>query len=205
MSPSVQDVTTKSPPKGISALAVEILIQLFLAIPKASPILRCRAVCRTWCQTIDASSALRYHIRLLAWGYEDLLSRASGEVSKLAQLSLETTSVTKLAKLETHIGNWLDLRWSLTSSISVPVECTHDSAGGIYVSLARHDSRSFTVIELPSKAKGIKNPRVMYRRVLDFAVKNFIIDPEQDLIVFVEMSVYDSYLPSLSHLGLALL
>lgn len=113
---------------------------------------------------------MQYVIELSMYGYKDVHENGGG------------TIVPRREKFEQFIDRWKHLDW-VESRINIPTFSSHALAGGI---LAVSNGTSITFVELPSRLR--QSPlRIWTRTDIDFPLADFIMDPGQDLLVFVEL------------------
>lgn len=167
---------------SFSLCPTEILCHIFLYLPDSSSILRCRAVCRSFLNTIDSSVQLQYRIKLDIWGYEDNVAISNHEMS----------TSERLGKLRRHVAAWDMLDYE---EIHIPLPDQLEAyafAPGVFfgVTVIRGgDSGSFLesiYVEFPSYPSN--TPYSIQRTKLDVeALAQIQIDPSQDLLVIVEL------------------
>lgn len=145
--------------------------------PEYQSILSCRAVCRRFLESIDASVEVQLALRLDSWGYEEPLDFESESRSHV------------LRKLDAHVDAWRTLNWEETR-IQIPrgSEIACDLAHGVFVSLdIDADGTGVTCVSLPSRLTGSgTSVRTMTLLGVGILSEILAVDPNQDLIVLNE-------------------
>lgn len=170
------------PQCGIQACPVELLWKIFLELrPDYRSALNCRAVCRRFCETIDASVEVQLALKLDAWGYE---VPVGSEREPLSQV---------LTKLDAHVEAWRTLNWEETR-IQIPrgSEIACDLAHGVFASLDMNgEDCVITCVSLPSRLtrSGVDVWRLpgLGEEPGNFEYDGFVVDPSQDLVVMYVM------------------
>jgi hypothetical protein len=138
-------------------------------------------VSRSFKESIENSVLLQYAIKLAICGYEDGPS-ISGPLSVTSE---------RLQRLQTHIDAWRHLDWA-EERIKLPQSRVYDIFGGVYASVEHAHPSSLNIVELPSRIRRTPLHQRSFANV-GFFINNFAIDPEQDLLVLVEVWVWIFY------------
>ncbi|OSC98108.1 hypothetical protein PYCCODRAFT_1480843 [Trametes coccinea BRFM310] len=166
-------------------LLVEILDRLELKY-----LLRCRLVCRYLRAIIEKSIQLQYHIELEADGLVD-------------GIGCPLTIAERYALLLQRRKRWRLLRWSHIVPISAPGRCqAYELVDGVFASSAASEfvaSPHLSFTWLPTEREPA---RTIERADVGLAVRDFAIDPSQDLMAIV---VADSEADDLSNPGLLII
>ncbi|KAF8342734.1 uncharacterized protein EI90DRAFT_779613 [Cantharellus anzutake] len=125
-------------------------------------------------RVIDSSLVLQYHIKLTLCGYSD------GTRSP-RHLATSSTTATRLKRLTKHIDSWNDLDWQM-SRVRVPPAEIYELSGGVFASVYEE---FLTCVRLPSHVKG--TPACKWTHNLGFRPKDIAMDPQQDLLVLVQL------------------
>ena len=146
---------------------------LFVDAPLSSPLTPSAShpqVCKTFRELVDHDVRFQYKIELAAAGMED------GPPSALAPAD-------RLAALRTRQAAWDTLSWSELSEHPMGIGSVWELYGGV---LAQSESRrTLTFRQLPSKIRGIEQREWTIRDV-GFDVRDFGMDPAQDLLIAIE-------------------
>lgn len=151
----------------LTSLPVELILKIF-ALLDWRTLLVCREVCRFFCSIVEGDEA-QYEIELAVSGMVD------------GPLSPFTTS-DRLALLKERNAAWESLRW--VESQDVPMMRGHiwELYGGVFAQSSTPDVLHFR--QLPSKYRKIEEKT--WRVTLDMHVRDFTMDPAQDLLVLIE-------------------
>lgn len=128
-----------------AGIPIELLIEIFQRLPSASSVLRCRAVCKAFRDTIENSTLLQYKIRLHAWNYDDMagaaMKRATRDVAPKTDNCYNL--LTRLSQVSEHIQNWSTLNAERSSILFPPrTDCASALEKGFFVSVAKMVERS---------------------------------------------------------------
>jgi hypothetical protein len=123
--------------------------------------------------------ALQYTIKLALAGYEDGRRIGTGRLS---------TTAVRIERLQEHIDAWNHLNWTPESRVIVPFTSALQLAGGVF---ATFSGETITFVELPSRIRGTPTHKWSYE--VGFEPKDIGIDPSQDLLILVAMSVAESF------------
>ncbi|KAI0773132.1 senescence-associated protein-domain-containing protein [Trametes elegans] len=149
-------------------LLVEILQHLDL-----KDVLRCRLVCRSILYTVKESLRLQYSIELAADGLVDGVG-CPLTVAERYKLLLERRK------------RWRFLDWTHVTPISAPALCqAYELVDGVFASSednGLNGSRHLSLTWLPTFCEPA---RYIVRQNMGFALRDFAIDPSQDLIALV--------------------
>ncbi|KAI0257677.1 hypothetical protein BJV78DRAFT_1164288 [Lactifluus subvellereus] len=150
------------------ALPIELTIQVLEALDPLS-LVNCRRTSRLFKSLIDETTTLQYRIALYASGMVD---GPPGQLSSLERLNL----------LRSYEASWKNVDWSEHTSIPLP--------GGIwelYGNVWAHGrgDNGINCIQLPSRLRGISMRQ--WTLEFDFTLRDFGMDPSQDLLVTIEM------------------
>ncbi|KAK0184337.1 hypothetical protein F5146DRAFT_938832 [Armillaria mellea] len=162
--------------RSLFSLPPEILTQCMEYLDYWS-LLRCMQVCRTFKNIVDSSLALQYTIELAMDGMED------GKSSHLLNAD-------RLGRLRDLRRAWADLNWKKFTRIPFSGECSaYELVAGVFVKMFL--GREFVLTRLPSSTR----PNVDQTELpdQDMLVKDFAMDPSQDLLA---MLVDDASPPS---------
>ncbi|TFK71042.1 hypothetical protein BDN72DRAFT_494040 [Pluteus cervinus] len=136
---------------------------LYLDYPSA---LRCQQVCRFFNSIISASANIQYHGELTMDGMID---------TNASNLPV----VDRLALLRERRAAWHSLDWQLFPAQSFPRSYhAYDFVGGTFAILLNNE---FIAITFPTKTS--EGSRKSHH--LDFAARDFAMDPTQDLAIFL--------------------
>ncbi|TFK62400.1 hypothetical protein BDN72DRAFT_903256 [Pluteus cervinus] len=148
------------------ALPNELWGHIFLHLDYPS-ILRCKGVCRGFNNIITESAEIQYH----------------GELAMDGMLDTGTSSLSvkdRLALLRERRSAWDNLQWKLFPPQDIPgAYLAYNFVGGIFGIV--QDDNVFTAMTLPTTtSEGSKKSHQ-----LDFAPRNFAMDPTQDVVIFL--------------------
>lgn len=151
----------------LTSLPVELVLKIF-ALLDWRTLLVCREVCRLFCSIVEGDEA-QYEIELAVSGMVD------GPPSPF-------TTSDRLALLKERNAAWESLRW--VESQDVPMMRGHiwELYGGVFAQSSTPDVLHFR--QLPSKYRTIEEKT--WRVGLDMHVRDFTMDPAQDLLVLIE-------------------
>ncbi|KIY68342.1 hypothetical protein CYLTODRAFT_395467 [Cylindrobasidium torrendii FP15055 ss-10] len=156
------------PSLSLTLLPPEVLTETLLYLDVRS-LTRCSAVCRTLDRIIRGSVAINYLIEL---GFEDMDDPC---------IAPGTTS-DRLRRLRARGRAWAQLDWGPISRIPSPGECSaYEVIDGQFVKMVW--GKEITVLNLPSV--GTK-ASLEHKDDVDGMIKDFALDPSQDLIVYLE-------------------
>ncbi|KIM34744.1 hypothetical protein M413DRAFT_450082, partial [Hebeloma cylindrosporum] len=132
-------------------------------------LLRCASVSRSLYLTFHSSSLLQYMAQLALYGMEDTGSDLSyPDISSL---------------LRDHQRAWELLDWKRTVTIEFPAYCqAYELVAGVF---ARSDGKNLKIFGLPSRT----DDGYTMTRTPDIHFLEFAIDPTQDVVAFLEVSV----------------
>lgn len=168
---------------GFHYCPVEIVVKIFLNLESASSILAFRAVNRYLAEIFDASTELRYQVKLFSWGYESVDS--IGHESSSPESINIGDRIKSLKHVVKNFGalDWKDMRFQTSKSFSDYV-----LSDGLMTFVMYPDSKELRVVEMPSRVRNRKH--VVRTKVrLPFAVADMAVDPSQDLLVLSEQYV----------------
>ncbi|KAJ7203761.1 hypothetical protein GGX14DRAFT_647866, partial [Mycena pura] len=154
-------------------LPKELFLRIIVFVDGKTVVISCRLVCRSWKSAIDGSMELQLVIELWADGM------VAGDLPDL-------TNAETLDALYERRRAWLGLNWSSRIELKVhPLHHAHRLTGGVFGQLW---STSFTATWLPSARN-----QTTRTSTIDFGVQRsqFVMDPTQDLVVFVYMAAYN--------------
>ncbi|TFK42125.1 hypothetical protein BDQ12DRAFT_599035 [Crucibulum laeve] len=158
---------------GLLSLPIEVLLDT-LAILDFISLLRCRKASRFFKHLVDNTSSLQYIIELAASGQVD------GPIDK----SINVFS--RLQALKKQQEAWHTGQWRQESDPDALNQGgLWELYGGVLAQVA-HD-QSITFHQLPSHVRGIeKRHWTIEPNTFEFTVRDFGIDPSQDLLVLIE-------------------
>lgn len=171
--------------------------RLVLAFSVPSSIRACQQVCRSLCDIVKSDVCLQYLLELDACGYVEP-----------ANPRWDLTYAQKLEMVRGHRSRWDHPESVVPTVFELKLDergVTYEYAGGVYVrGVQKHDSwegltRQLYFYQLPSPNRGIEYKHWEISD-LGFDVRDFGIDPEQDLLVLLEPGedVYRIHLRTMS-------
>jgi hypothetical protein len=119
---------------------------------------------------VDDTAALQYRIALHSSGMED------GPPSRLSTSE-------RLSLLRRYETSWKNLDWNPPTSLPVPEGSLWELYGNVWAHSRGNDAISF--VQIPSRLRDI--PLRQWTIRLDFPMRDFSMDPSQDLLVAIEM------------------
>jgi len=154
---------------SLSALPMELVIDILSALDFRS-LLTCRRVCRLFHMLVHDCTALQYCIELAVAGMED------GPPSSVS-------AAERLNRLRQYKAAWDSLKWVRDETIDMSGHLW-ELYGGV---LAQYDSvgQSLNFRQLPSDSRGIEC-QVWSVEILGTRLRDFAMDPSQDLLVLIE-------------------
>ena len=117
---------------------------------------------------IDDTVALQYRIALYASGMVD------GPPGRL-------TTSERLSLLRSYETSWKNLDWNEQTSLPIPVGNLWELYGNVWAHSRGDDSIDF--VQIPSRLRGI--PLRQWALKLDSPIRDFTMDPSQDLLVTI--------------------
>lgn len=120
---------------------------------------------------VDDTAALQYRIALHSSGLVD------GPPSRLS-----TTE--RLSLLRSYETSWKNLDWNTHISLPVPEGSLWELYGNVWAHSRGNNSIFF--VQIPSRLRDI--PLRQWTIRLDYPLRDFGIDPSQDLLVAIELS-----------------
>ncbi|TFK62398.1 hypothetical protein BDN72DRAFT_964576 [Pluteus cervinus] len=130
-------------------------------------VLRLKQTCRLFNDIITASTKIEYYGELTMDGLID---------TDTSDLSIKD----RFDLLRERRFTWENLQWKKFPAESFPGLChLYELAGGVYAALDANND--FTALTLPTKT--CEGSRKSYH--LDFPARDFVMDPTQDLVVFL--------------------
>ncbi|KAG1757742.1 hypothetical protein EDB19DRAFT_1891444 [Suillus lakei] len=153
----------------LTSLPVELILKIFSLLDWRT-LLICREVCKFFCLIVEGERA-QYEIELAVSGMMD------------GPPSLLTTS-DRLALLKERNAAWESLKW--VESQDIPMMGGHiwELYGDVFAQSSTPDVLHFR--QLPSKYRKIEEKT--WGVALDIHVRDFTMDPAQDLLVLIEQS-----------------
>jgi hypothetical protein len=94
----------------------------------------------------------------------------------------DLTTPKRLELLRSYEASWKKVDWSEHNTIHSPVDHVWEFYGNVWAYCRGADAIDF--VQLPSRLRGI--PMRQWTLRFDFAVRDFSMDPSQDLLVMVE-------------------
>ncbi|EAU92699.2 hypothetical protein CC1G_01744 [Coprinopsis cinerea okayama7 len=150
-------------------IPTELLIET-LSFLDAASLCRCREVCRDLKTLVDSTSVLQYKIELYATGTESSI--------------LDNRNVaSRLEKLKSYDKGWAQLAFSARDNIPMKRGGVWELYGGVLAQNSRMGTFYFN--RLPSTIRGIK-AKAWTMEPPSFQVRDFGMDPSQDLLVMIE-------------------
>ncbi|OBZ79706.1 hypothetical protein A0H81_00991 [Grifola frondosa] len=153
----------------LCSLPTELIIKLLDELDFRS-LLLCRQVCRFFQTIIDEDAALQYKIELAVAGMEDGPPSARSPAERLA-------------KLKARQAAWNSLQPSSQKTIPMLRGEVWELYGGVLAQARGPQSLAFR--QLPSDIRGIEEKEWMIEDV-GIAIRDFGMDPAQDLLVVIE-------------------
>jgi hypothetical protein len=176
-----------------SALPVELIVRILEALDPHT-LLKCRRVrfsyitavlsdniqtSRLLKSAIDETVSLQYRIALHSSGMVD---GPPGPLSTSERLSL----------LRSYETSWKNLDWNAHTSLPLPDGSLWELYGNVWAHSKGIDSLVF--VQIPSRLRGI--PLSQWTLNLDFPLRDFGMDPSQDLLVTIERATKCVWLTS---------
>ncbi|CCM05194.1 uncharacterized protein FIBRA_07403 [Fibroporia radiculosa] len=152
---------------SLSALPPELIVNILLALDWRD-LLRCKRINRYF-NSVTEDTLLQYKLELAIAGIED------GPPSSLGPSE-------RLKKLRAHQEAWLTLQYSSQKAVPMLQGKVWELYGGVLSQARRADVLSFR--RLPSALRGIDEHEWAVQ--VDFPIRDFGIDPSQDLLVALE-------------------
>ncbi|KAI0271411.1 hypothetical protein BC834DRAFT_441182 [Gloeopeniophorella convolvens] len=156
------------------ALPTELTLYI-LGDLDALSLVKCRSVCREVKGFIDETAALQYKIALFASGMED---GPPGPLSAHERLEL----------LRQYEMSWRGVQWNEHTVVPVPEGSLWELYGNVWAH--SRDEDAIELVQIPSRLRGI--PLRRWTLNLDFSLRDFGMDPSQDLLVAVERTTGDA-------------
>ena len=128
-------------------------------------------VCKFLRNIIAASTQVQYAIELGIAGHED--GRSSSHFDN------------RLTSFRRHQNAWDNLEWTSESVIPMYRSGYWELCGNVHAQTTG-ELRSLTFQQIPSELRGIKSKEWSFD--LDFPVRDFSMDPSQDLLVVIQSS-----------------
>ncbi|KAG0704338.1 hypothetical protein DFH29DRAFT_801932 [Suillus ampliporus] len=151
------------------SLPVELILKILSALDWRT-LLVCREVCSFFRSIVEENSA-QYDIELAVSGMMD------GPPSPL-------TASERLALLKERNVAWESLRWVESKDIQMMQGDIWELYGGVFAQSSTPDVLHFR--QLPSKYRNIEEK--LWHVALDIQVRDFTMDPAQDLLVLIEQT-----------------
>ncbi|KAI9513051.1 hypothetical protein F5148DRAFT_972382 [Russula earlei] len=170
---------------GWQSLPLELIVRILEALDPQT-LVHCRRVIRLNKFLIDDTVSLQYRIALYSAGLID------GPSSTL-------TTSERLSLLKSYEASWKDMDWSAQISLPVAEGGLWEFYGNVWAHSTGIDTIEF--VQLPSRLRGISLRQWTVR--LDFAPRDFGIDPSQDLLVTIERITNASHLYRMRFLKLS--
>ncbi|KIM36026.1 hypothetical protein M413DRAFT_449469 [Hebeloma cylindrosporum] len=149
-------------------LPVEIKIQVMENLD-AKSLLRCASVSWSMYLTFRSSSLLQYLVKLALYGMEETGS------------GVPHPNVSPL--LDDHRRAWELLDWKRTTTIEVAPHCqAYELVADVFAS---SDGSKLSIVGLPSS----RSDGYTMTRTPDVPFRDFAIDPTQDIVAFLEVSI----------------
>ncbi|KAF5312727.1 hypothetical protein D9619_002879 [Psilocybe cf. subviscida] len=136
-------------------------------------LLRCIWVCKNFKEIIDGTAALQYTIELAVSGQRNNCHYDPVDSSK-----------EKLDRLKKHQEAWKELKWSRDLKIPMSSGGLWEIYGGVLAQNTEQGEIQF--YQLPSDLRGIEEKRWTLPGDFGFVVRDFSMDPGQDLLVLVQ-------------------
>ena len=92
------------------------------------------------------------------------------------------TPFERLELLRSYEASWKNIEWSEHNTIHYPQGLAWEFYGNVWAHSRGSDAIEF--VQLPSRLRGI--PMRQWTLTFDFAVRDFSMDPSQDLLVTIE-------------------
>ncbi|KAH9483418.1 hypothetical protein JR316_0002884 [Psilocybe cubensis] len=151
---------------SFTALPPEIHVEIIQNLEYSS-LLRCAATCRSLYELCQTSSKLQYTINL---GKHGMIDAGSG-----------TPPLDLLMDLRQLREGWENIAYKRYDKISIDEDClAYELVGGVF---ALSDGVGLKTIQLPSSRV---ESHMMDRKLLGVLVRDFAIDPTQDVVVILE-------------------
>ncbi|KAI9445328.1 hypothetical protein H4582DRAFT_909672 [Lactarius indigo] len=151
-----------------SALPTELTLRI-LSFFGPTELVNFRRVNSFFKSLVDETTTLQYRIALFASGMED---GPPGDLSTSERLGL----------LKNYEASWKNLEWNEHTTISSPAGSLWELYGNVWAHSRGSDAIEF--IQIPSRLRGI--PMRQWTLRFDFALRDFGMDPSQDLLVIIE-------------------
>ncbi|KAH9037200.1 hypothetical protein EDB85DRAFT_1937014 [Lactarius pseudohatsudake] len=151
-----------------SALPTELTLRI-LSFFGPTELVLCRTVNSFFKSLIDETTTLQYRIALFASGMED------GPPGGL-------TTSERLKLLKNYEASWKNLEWNEHTTIPLPEGSLWELYGNVWAHSRGSDAIEF--VQLPSRLRGI--PMRQWTLRFDYCLRDFGIDPSQDLLVTIE-------------------
>ncbi|KAG8905971.1 hypothetical protein FRB99_007905 [Tulasnella sp. 403] len=177
----------------LDQLPVELTVRWLEEIDQIAQLLTCRLVCRRLHDIIDQTEALQYRISLSRYGFRDVITNGRVRLSD------------RMRMLNKYITAWRDPRLSPARNqpscrLLESYGTTYELQGGLFVrgrALANSsvwDTRELNYTELPWKDWRAEGEPVYFSgqengwstKDLGLDVRDFQIDPSQDLAILVQ-------------------
>lgn len=130
-------------------------------------------MCKNFKEIIDGTAALQYTIELAVSGQRDNCRYDPVDSSK-----------EKLDRLKKHQEAWKELKWSRDLKIPMSSGGLWEIYGGVLAQNTEQGEIQF--YQLPSDLRGIEEKRWTLPGDFGFVVRDFSMDPGQDLLVLVQ-------------------
>ncbi|KAI9461007.1 hypothetical protein BJY52DRAFT_245215 [Lactarius psammicola] len=151
-----------------SALPVELTFRI-LGFLDPAELVNFRRINSFFKSLIDETATLQYRIALFASGMVD---GPPGDLTASERLEL----------LRSYEASWKNIEWNDHTTIPSPVGSLWELYGNVWAHSGGSDTIEF--VQLPSRLRGI--PMRQWTLRLDFALRDFGMDPSQDLLVTIE-------------------
>ncbi|OJA16126.1 hypothetical protein AZE42_00062 [Rhizopogon vesiculosus] len=152
----------------LTSLPLELILEIYSALDWKT-LLVCRQVCSLFRSIMESSGRARYDIELAVSGMMD------GPPSSL-------TASDRLALLKERNAAWEALEWKASNDLSMQQGHLWELYGGVFAQSSPSNLLHFR--QLPSEYRNIKEKS--WHVALDVHVRDFTMDPAQDLLVLVE-------------------
>ncbi|KAI0682113.1 hypothetical protein C8T65DRAFT_301266 [Cerioporus squamosus] len=165
---------------GLVQLPQELLVELLKHL-ELLDLLRCKAVCSILRDVTNDSLELQYRIELAADGLVD-------------GVGCNLSTAERLARLLELRARWHYLDWTDVKPIRAPAMCqAYELVDGVFASsmgIGLSGSRHLSLTWLPTRAE---EGRTVERDDLGVTVRDFAIDPSQDLMALVIADEFASF------------
>ncbi|KAI9461008.1 hypothetical protein BJY52DRAFT_1415680 [Lactarius psammicola] len=151
-----------------SALPVELTFRI-LSFFDTTELVNFRKINSFFKSLIDETTTLQYRIALFASGMVD---GPPGDLTASERLEL----------LRSYSASWKNIEWNEHTTIPSPVGHLWELYGNVWAHSRGSDAIEF--VQLPSRLRGI--PMRQWTLRFDFALRDFGMDPSQDLLVTIE-------------------